>query len=81
MGWKYLPSVIDFNVTGNANQIIELNGADFIENFNDPDNDDLIKIKITSLPSKGTLRLAGTPVINDQEISTSSLSLLVFEPE
>lgn len=52
--------------------------------FFDADNGDILtKIMITSLPSTGTLKLNGSAVILNQEITTVDISLgkLVFTPE
>lgn len=48
--------------------------------FNDPDNDSFVKLKITSLPSSGTLTLNGGNVSSGQEIAAGSLSGLRYTP-
>jgi len=55
--------------------------ADFAGAFADPDaGDSLQKIKITSLPSQGVLRLNGTAVTVNQEITAAQIGTLVYTP-
>jgi hypothetical protein len=54
----------------------------FRNDFTDADaGDQLVKVKITSLPVHGILKLGGSPVTIDQEISVEDLILLVYYPD
>ena len=44
------------------------------------DGDDLIKIKIISLPNFGILKLSNVPVLKNQKIDSSSIHNLQFHP-
>lgn len=50
----------------------------FKQNFTDIDGDQLVKVKITQLPTNGTLKLGGTAVTLNQEIAVASLGTLTF---
>ena len=50
-------------------------------NFSDADNDTLDRLRITSLPTAGSLTLNGVEVILDQEITNPDIGLLTFTPE
>ena len=47
----------DFKVTMNEDQIIWFQPFDFSSHFNGFENDELTKMKITNIPSHGTLKL------------------------
>ncbi|MCP5098304.1 MAG: hypothetical protein GY943_22375, partial [Chloroflexi bacterium] len=51
------PTLTDFNKTGQINQTMTFTQTDFIDAFADADGDPLIDIKITQLPTNGTLKL------------------------
>jgi gliding motility-associated-like protein len=55
--------------------------SDFTSNFVDPDLNDLVRIKIVSLPLNGTLMLNDLAVKIDQTIPYADLSKLVFVPD
>jgi len=54
--------------------------ADFTSHYSDPGNAPLQSIRITALPTNGTLKLAGVVVTADQTISAASLSNLTYFP-
>ena len=72
------PVVTNFNKIGWKDQDITFSAADFISHFSDADGDSLSSIRITFLPSPGTLYLVGTPVTVSQEIPVGSLGDLYF---
>ena len=74
------PVISDINKTGKKNKQIAFSDVDFTSQFIDPDNDALNKIKVTSLPADGTLKLDGTAILVNQEILFADLSKLSFEP-
>ena len=49
------PTVEDFNVTIKEDQTFSFKTVHFWSNFNDADNDNLTKIKVTKLPEHGVL--------------------------
>ena len=65
----------------NEDQIIWFQPFYFSSHFNGFDNDELTKIKITKLPSNGTLQLSGNLVSIDQEVFLSDLDKLTFTPQ
>ena len=75
------PIVVDFKINGSKDHIINFKKVGFTENFIDVENDQLEKIKITTLPSYGTLKLDGNPVKINEEIPLISLEKLRFEPD
>ena len=75
------PTVSNIAKAATENTTIVFQAADFTAKFSDPDGDSLVKIKVTSLPTHGTLKLADTAVEINQEIITADLDNLTFEPE
>jgi hypothetical protein len=73
------PSLTTISKSGRQNSQITV--ADFTSAFDDPDNDSLSQIKITSLPSNGILRLNGTEVTVNQAILAADLNNLTFTPD
>ncbi|MEB3828888.1 DUF4347 domain-containing protein, partial [Phormidium sp. CCY1219] len=67
--------------SGTEDVAIGFSSTDFLGQFTDEDNHDLSKIKITSLPTNGTLKLNGQPVENLQEIEMADIGDLVFVPQ
>ena len=49
--------------------------------YSDPDGDALSKIKITSLPSHGTLTLSGSGVSVNDEIAAANIGNLLYTPQ
>ena len=75
------PTVSNIYKSTARNRNVKFAAADFAKAWADPDaGDSLRKIKITSLPAKGTLKLNGVKVKANQEIAASQLSKLTFTP-
>ena len=72
------PIIYNFKISGNEDEIIQFSIINFTSNFIDVDNDDLSKIKITSLSDHGTLRLEGNKVEINQEILSPDIEKLYF---
>jgi len=75
------PVVSDIIKTIEENQSLLFSNSDFTSKFIDPENDNLVKVKITSLPLNGKLNISGTDVTSDQEILFAEISKLAFMPE
>ena len=75
-----VPTVSDIIKSGLEGSDITFTASDFTDKFTDADKDSLSKIKITSLPATGTLKLNGAEVKADDEISVSDLDKLTFTP-
>jgi len=75
------PVVSDITKTIEENQTLLFSNSDFTSKFIDPENDNLLKVKITSLPLNGKLKISGIDVTTDQEILFADISKLVFVPE
>ncbi|MBW4680306.1 MAG: tandem-95 repeat protein [Microcoleus vaginatus WJT46-NPBG5] len=74
------PTLVNIAKVGNENADIAFTTADFTSQFIDADNNPLALVKITSLPSNGTLKLSGISVTANQEIEAAALGNLVFSP-
>ncbi|MBW4680304.1 MAG: tandem-95 repeat protein [Microcoleus vaginatus WJT46-NPBG5] len=74
------PTLGNISKAGNQNADITFTTADFTSQFTDADGNALTKVKITSLPNNGTLRLSGVSVTANQEIDTAVLGNLTFTP-
>lgn len=79
-GTQGSPVISDLFKSGIENTDVTFSSKDFSDKFSDPDGDNLAKIKITGLPKNGILKLSGVAVVTDQEIDTSALDGLVFQP-
>ena len=66
------PTASDVPKTGTEDLTLTFAAADFINKFTDADGNQLAKIKITSLPANGTLKLSGVDVTAGQEIPESA---------
>lgn len=75
-----VPTLDDVSKTTNEDIAVSIPAADFAAKFSDPDST-LAKVKITSLPEHGVLKLSGNAVNVDQEIAAADLANLIFEPE
>jgi len=74
------PSVSNVTKIGPEDTELTFNENDFSNNFSDVDGDSLARIKITSLPANGTLKVSTVPVAVNQEIPTAKLGSLTFDP-
>jgi hypothetical protein len=54
--------------------------SDFAPAFSDPNNDSLAAIRVTTLPTKGYLRLGGIDVVVDQQVAAADLDRLTYTP-
>jgi len=75
------PVVADIMKTTVQDQNLSFTRSDFTSKFTDVDNDTLVKVRFTTLPSHGTLQLNGMNVAVNQEIPSADLDKLVFIPE
>ena len=75
------PVVSDFGKTMTQGQSLTFALSDFTSKFTDSDNDQLVKIRIESLPLRGRLELSGVAVILGQEIPATDLGRLIFIPD
>ncbi|MBF0124635.1 MAG: VCBS repeat-containing protein, partial [Magnetococcales bacterium] len=75
-----VPTVIKSSKFGTEDTPVTFTATDFRSKFSDLDGDALTKVKITALPSSGTLKLSGAAVTTNQEIAASSLNNLTFVP-
>ncbi|RUS98503.1 hypothetical protein DSM106972_081320 [Dulcicalothrix desertica PCC 7102] len=74
------PSLTTVTKSGNEDSTISFTAADFTSRFNDPEGSPLTQIRIVSLPTTGTLRLANNNVIAGQEILVADIGFLTFTP-
>ncbi len=65
---------------GEEDSLIRFTAADFDAGFTDPNGGALTAVRITSLPTTGTLRLSSREVLAGQEIPRASLVNLRFSP-
>lgn len=59
---------------------ISYNFVPAVFGFSDPDGNSLAGVKITTLPSRGSLQFNGIPVTAGQTVSTGTVSQLKFKP-
>jgi hypothetical protein len=69
------PTVSNISKTGTEDNSFNFTAADFNNAFSDVDGNSLNKIRITSLPNNGTLKLDGTAINTNQEISAADLGI------
>ncbi len=76
------PAVSNVPKATKTNQAVSFAPADFIDQFDDEEDDPLAEIQITSLPpaTEGTLTLDGQPVTVNTPIPAIDLSKLRFTP-
>jgi hypothetical protein len=75
------PTVADISKSGPEDTDITFTAKDFTDKFTDDDDDDLTKVKITSLPANGTLYNGTTEVKVNDEIDAADLGNLKFTPD
>jgi uncharacterized repeat protein (TIGR01451 family) len=73
-------TVSDFNKSVSEDETINFNQNNFESKFSDPDGP-LAKVKITSLPANGTLKLGSSNVSGGQEINAAQLGTLSYVPD
>ncbi|RAW01361.1 tandem-95 repeat protein [Pseudochryseolinea flava] len=74
------PVAKDFVMTAQEDIAKSLSQSDFTAAFTDSNGDALVKIKVTTLPQHGTLRIGTTPVTIQQEILYNSIPNLSYLP-
>lgn len=79
-GGNIPPTSLDVNKEAYVNTELAFQESDFTSSFVDPEDSSLSKIKITSLPFNGTLKLDGVTVIVGQEIPRGDLGKLTYRP-
>ncbi len=75
------PVVSNVSKSGDEDEDVNFTETDFTDNFTDADGDNLTQIKVTSLPSNGTLKLGTTDVVVGQEIPVGNLGSLIYTPD
>ena len=76
-----LPTISDFQVDLDENSQLIFNEDFFNNNFSDPDNTKLQKIKIYNLPADGRFLLFDQPVSANQEVFSNDLDNLKYVPD
>ncbi|MCK7460624.1 MAG: cadherin-like domain-containing protein [Sphingobacterium sp.] len=74
------PVVGDLAKSTNEDTSLPFTLADFSAKYSDADNDPMTRIRITSLPANGILKLSGTDVVANDEIPVASVGNLLFIP-
>ena len=74
------PTTSDLSKSADNNTTITFAAADFAGAFSDLESDSLNKIQVTALPTDGTLKLSGTDVSVDDEITSANIANLTFVP-
>ena len=80
IGSNSAPTLTDSTISGTEDTTITFAASNFSDKFSDDDNNSLTKIKVTSLPSNGTLRLNGASVSANDEITVAQIPNLTFVP-
>lgn len=75
------PVVTNVPKSGLQGQTILFKTVDFTSKFTDPENNPLIKIRISSLPLNGLLKLYGVNITAGQEIPVLDLDGITFVPD
>jgi len=74
------PFVADINKSGSVNTIIPFSALNFSEKFSSPGGNPIQKVKVTSLPGTGTLKLNVVDVILNQEININDIGQFNYTP-
>ncbi|RNB85850.1 hypothetical protein EDM56_17780 [Brevibacillus fluminis] len=77
---NFVPTVKNSTITGAQNTVYHFTAGDFTDQFTDGDGDALEAVRITSLPAKGTLKLDGSAVTQQQVIPSGDLATLTYTP-
>ena len=75
------PLVTDFTKSIDQGNVLYFNVADFTDHYSDVEGSPLIKVKITSLPLNGVLKLSDINVSINDEIASAGLVNLTFTPD
>ena len=76
-----LPVVKNIEKTGNEDITLWFAGSDFADAFEDVDGDILDKIRITTLPGDGVLKLDDTEIVPGDVIESADMGSLTFTPD
>ena len=74
------PTVSDVAKTAAAGFTMTFAASDFSDQFTDVDNEPLATVRVTSLPTNGTLYLNGVAVVPDEETTADALAQLTYVP-
>ncbi len=74
------PTLSNISLTTNEDETVKFTANVFTSHYEDADNDPLVKVRIDSLPSDGTLKLNGVNVTSGTEIPVADLGNLTFVP-
>jgi CSLREA domain-containing protein len=74
------PTISDIAKTASEDTALAFAAADFDAGFADADNDTLTKIKITALPTHGTLKIDGVAAQVGDEIERDDIDTLTYKP-
>ncbi|SDD06159.1 Calx-beta domain-containing protein [Pedobacter soli] len=74
------PVISDIAKSGIEDMGLTFTQDDFTSHFTDVENSTLSKIKILNLPANGLLKLNGINIIAGQEINSTDLDKITFEP-
>ena len=74
------PSLVAISVDGTEDTIVTFDPSNSTSAYSDVEETPLVSIKVVSLPTTGTLKLAGNPVIAGQVIPAQSLANLTYIP-
>lgn len=78
--WTNAPNVSNFLKLVDKNSSAVFTASEFTDHFSDAEGHSLAKIRITSLPDQGTLKLGATSVTVNQEIAAANLGQLNYTP-
>jgi pimeloyl-ACP methyl ester carboxylesterase len=74
------PVVSAISKSGVVNKDLLFGAKDFFDKFDDIPDRSLVKVKITSLPMHGTLKIGQNSVALDEEVPVANLNSLIYEP-
>ncbi|HOU39800.1 MAG TPA: cadherin domain-containing protein, partial [Promineifilum sp.] len=74
------PTLTDIALSTDEDTAVNFTANTFTSHFNDADGDSLVRVRIDSLPSDGTLKLNNSPITSGVEIPVGELGNLTFVP-
>ena len=75
------PEAGDFAIQMCPNKTFDFYQQLFIDEFSDQDGDSLAKIRFNTLPAAGQLLYNGTPIMTNQEFTTSQIDDITYESD
>ncbi|MCB0494691.1 MAG: tandem-95 repeat protein, partial [Cyclobacteriaceae bacterium] len=75
------PATNASTITVDEDVVYEFSLEDFTDNYVDSENDELVSIKVHSLPAHGSLELSQTQVTIDQTISSTDIVNITYTPD